>query len=143
MAGRRAGFPFPRFPASSSPSRLAVLIMDTPKFTTYWIIDGQQYFNIDEVYELVAGGAVAAEVSATKQAEDFQRQQILERWHQQSLDRHAKIVAEQNHLQTPEGKREAVLLHAAMNPGGIVSGARNPVFDELNQYSPANTDVFK
>ena len=118
--------------------------MSKPEFKTFWEVSGEQYFNINEVAELVEAGHIAVEVPAEKQAEDWQRQQLLEQWHLRALDRHAKYVAEQQHKESPEGKRELVARHAAEHPGGIVTTTgSNPVFDELDQYGPDKTDVFK
>ena len=117
--------------------------MSTPTFETFWDIDGQRYTDFAEVQRLVFAGAVAAETSIEAQQAAWDHQQLLEAWHRRALDRHAKYVAEQQHKHGPEGKAEAAVRHAQMHPGGIVSGANHPAFDELDQYGPDKTDVFK
>ena len=118
--------------------------MSTPTFKTFWTIDEQRVDDIDDVAELVEAGRVAVEVPAEKQARDYEMRQLQERWHRESLDRYEKYAAESAHKDSPEGKRELVARHAAEHSGGIVTTTgRNPVFDELDRYSPPNTDVFK
>ena len=117
--------------------------MSTPEFKTYWTIDEQRVDDIDDVAELVEAGHVAVETSVTQQIVRWQREQMLERWHRESLDRHAKFAAEAAHRDSPEGQRELVARHAAQHPGGIISGANHPAFDELDRYSPPQTNKFR
>lgn len=118
--------------------------MDTPRFSTYWTIDGQRYDDLSEVECLVEAGHVAAEVPANEQQAVYERQKLLDKWYRMAVERYEKIVAEQHHRNSPEGSQEAAVRHAQMNPGGIVTlTGGNSVFDELDQYGPDATDIFK
>jgi hypothetical protein len=117
--------------------------MNKPVFETFWTVNGEQYFDINEVAELVEAGHLATEISAEKQYREHKLRELQEAWHRQALERHAKYVAEQAHRHSPDGKAEAARLNAAMHPGGIVSGGSHPAFEELDQYGPAATDIFK
>lgn len=116
--------------------------MSKPVFETFWTVASQQYTNIDEVAELVEAGHIAVEVPAEKQARNWQRQQLLEKWHRVAIERHAKHIAEQQHRDTPEGKREQIIRHAAQHPGGIVTTGVDGC-PELDFFSPSATDIFK
>ena len=118
--------------------------MSTPTFETFWTVAGEQYHNLNEVAELVEAGHVAVEVPAAKQAEDWQHQQLLDQWHRRALDSYQKHVAESAHKDSPEGQRELVARHAARHPGGIVTTkGRNSDFDELDRYSPPQTNKLR
>lgn len=117
--------------------------MNKPIFETFWEVNGERYFNINEVAELVEAGHIAVEVPAQKQSQDYELRLLQERWHQQAIERYNKIVAEQQHRNSPEGKRQMAVRHAQENPGGIVSGGSHPAFDELDAYGVGQTNVFK
>lgn len=117
--------------------------MAAPIFETFWRVAGNDYFDIAEVQSLVEAGHTAVEVSAESQYHNHKLRMLQERWHRQAIERQAKYVAEINHRQSPEGQRQTAVRHAQMNPGGIVSGSNNPAFDELDQFGPDATNVFK
>ena len=119
--------------------------MSKPTFTTYWTIDEQRYSDFAEVSRLVFAGAVAAETSIEAQHAAWEHQQLLEAWHRRALDRHAKYTAEAAHRDSPEGRAETARREAALHGGSRVTlaGSNHPAFDELDQYGPDATDVFK
>lgn len=117
--------------------------MAEPKFSTYWVVNGQRYDDFAEVKRLVLAQNIAYEVSATQQHVEWQRQQIRERLHRQSIDRYAKASAEQAFRASPEGLRAEVIRNAAQHPGGIVSRPENPGISELDSFGPDATNVFK
>ena len=112
-------------------------------FKPFWTVNGQRYDDFGEVERLVLAGAVAIETSAERQRERYERQQLLNKWVAKRRELAERFTAEQQHRQSPEGRRELAVRNAQQHPGGIVSGAGNPVFDELDQYGPDASNVFK
>ena len=114
----------------------------TEPFTTYYLIDGMKVGSYGTMQKRVLGGSIAVEVSAASQkaaAERRAEQAIANAILDAKI---AKVAAQREHDQSPEGKTEAARRTAAEHPGGIVSGGPNP-FAELDAYLPHRTSLLR
>ena len=120
--------------------------MSTPVFETFWKVGNREICNPEEVARLVIEeGAIAVEVSAAQQADDYKLRQFLERWHREALKRHAEYVQDQQYRDSPEGRAAVARREAAENSGGIVtlSGPQDAATFELDQFSAQRTNRLK
>jgi len=79
--------------------------MTKPTYSTLWLVNGKRIDDPEEMRRLVLGGAIAEEVSVEQQQETHERQQLLNQWHAETLERANKIIAEYQHKQSPDGQK--------------------------------------
>lgn len=121
--------------------------MSAPIFETFWrLSDGRELNDLRAVSKaIVEDGLTAVEVSAESQAKAWELQQAQQVWHGQALDRYNRLAQEQAFRKSPEGRAAAARRDAAEHGSRVtVCGSHDATpFDELDQYGPDATNVFK
>ncbi len=108
-----------------------------PEYAPFWLIADEKITSFAEVERRVIAGAIAVEISAEMQKREADRQaQALI-----AAERRQKRLAELEHKQSPEGKRQAALNFAAQHPGGMVSTDFRT--NELEAFGPDKTNVLR
>lgn len=120
--------------------------MTRPVFETFWLVNGEQYFDVAEVGRLVIEkNVVAVEVTAEVQLEQWERQQAQEARHAAALERHAQAAQEAAFRESPEGRAAAARQAVSSSGGGIVTviQPQDAALSELDAFGPDATNVFK